>query len=211
MNIWLPIITNLIILGILVAGAFIGKRNGFKVELAKLLVLLPACIGCYFLAPVLSNLILKISFISSLSALTYGFALINSIVLLLLFVISYLTIQLVITLIKKRHSHGVKLNKAKKVKLKGIDRKATRELRREERRTRKLNRPQLSKKSKVGGILLGIFTAVAAAFLFMLPMKYTFYVVAETTQNQEVKAGYDYTAFGQLDKITGIGDFISNK
>ena len=37
MNIWLPIITNTLIALIIVAGIFVGKRNGWKLQLSKLI------------------------------------------------------------------------------------------------------------------------------------------------------------------------------
>ena len=57
MNIWLPIITNVIIALIVIAGIFVGKKNGFALEFGKLILLAGATVGCYFLLPVVTPLL----------------------------------------------------------------------------------------------------------------------------------------------------------
>ena len=67
MNIALPIITNLILVSFLLIGLFVGKNNGWKIQLTKLLVLLGTGVGLYFLAPVLTKLLFKLEILQKLA------------------------------------------------------------------------------------------------------------------------------------------------
>ena len=139
MNIWLPIITNVIIALIVIAGIFVGKKNGFALEFGKLILLAGATIGCYFLLPVVTPLLLKIEFINELMVLPYSKAILNSITLLILFILSYLLISIICKLIAN-HSLQERdsINMAKPIKVRGLDRKQSRALRKEQKRLRKL-------------------------------------------------------------------------
>ena len=90
MNIWLPIITNLIMLGILVAGIFVGKKNGWKVELSKLIIMLGVGVGLYFLAPVITNALLSIeTLVQAQLQIPYLVpAIINSLIIFVLFIVT---------------------------------------------------------------------------------------------------------------------------
>lgn len=225
MNIYLPIITNLIILGILTLGFFIGKKNGFKVQLAKFILLLPFMVGCYFLQPVITEQLLKIEFLSNISTLAYGHELISSLVLFVLFIVSYALIVIAGALVKKATRKDLSVNRVKAVKVKGVSRKETRQLRREQKKLERLNKPQLKTKSKVAGALLGIVISLFAGFMFMLPVKYVTYGTAELYNSEELpeeerkpeleqlKTAYDYTLIGQLDKVTNekLSSFILKK
>ena len=91
MNIWLPIITNLIMLGILIAGIFVGKKNGWKVELSKLIIMLGVGVGLYFLAPVITKL-----------QIPYLVPAINSLIIFVLFMVVYMIVSLIASAIHKK-------------------------------------------------------------------------------------------------------------
>lgn len=214
MNIWLPIIVNLFIASFLVVGAFIGRKNGWKYELIKLLTMCAFGVGIYFLSPIISALTLKISFINNLvfnGLITMS--IINSIVIVLLFSLIYLLVSLVFRAIRnsgdKRHTS----NRAKVAKIKGINREETRKLRKEQRKFRKeqrlqaikLRREKASKTSKVFGIIFGIIFGIVFGFVVTLPLKPIFRHVADNQPAiEEIVKGYEYTPYGQLDKVTNI-------
>lgn len=214
MNIWLPIITNSVIAIILLIGLLTGIRRGFKLQLAKFLMLIPLLVGSYFLQPVLTALTSKIEFVYNIMQLEYGLQLVQSLILFALFLISYLLVIIFIALVRASYRKHKGLNPIKQAKIKGLDRKATRELRKEQRQLRKLNRPKLKFASKFFGAIFGIMIAFIGAFLFILPFKYVAYGYAELKPEQsEITTGYDYTIYGQLDKITNnkISEFVITK
>lgn len=210
MSIWLPLITNLVITIILCTGIIVGVKRGFRCELIKLLFLLGAGVGCYFLTPILSNLVLKIQFINEFATML-DFS-INSIVFMLEILICYLLISIIINNISKCIVVGRKnYNKAKRVKLKGLSRKDTKELRRQEKLFRKqqLQNVYRTFKSRLFGAIFGFIIALVLGFVLMLPVNVTFKKVAEVQPKlEQITKGYEYTIYGQLDKITNISDKI---
>lgn len=205
MNIWLPIITNLIILGIITAGFFIGRKNGFIKELTKFFILIPAVIGCYFLTPVITGLFLKIQAINELVAsTTFGLQALKSLVFLIVFLIFYGLVTLIVNLIYRKKSQ---VNSVKQVKRKGLSRRETRRLRREDRKYNKALNKQ-SKGSRVGGIICAMLIALMISLGVMLPFKYVTATIAEIKNIPEINSAYEYTVFGQFDKVIDISDFI---
>ena len=210
MNIWLPIITNVIIALIVIAGIFVGKKNGFALEFGKLILLAGATVGCYFLLPVVTPLLLKIEFINELMVLPYSKAILNSITLLILFILSYLLISIICKLIAN-HSLQERdsINMAKPIKVRGLDRKQSRALRKEQKRLRKLRRKHLRKTSQAFGIIFGIIISLIISFMIMLPCKYLFKSISEIKPElNQINSGYEYTIYGQLDKVCDITDII---
>ena len=134
MNIWLPIITNLIMLGILVAGIFVGKKNGWKVELSKLIIMLGVGVGLYFLAPVITNALLSIETLDQAQPqIPYLEPAINSLIIFVLFMVVYMIVSLIASAIHKKVV--AKQNGIAYIKLKGkgngkINRANKREFRR---------------------------------------------------------------------------------
>lgn len=212
MNIWLPIITNLVILGILVASFFAGKKNGIKLQLVKLFLIAGAGVGCYFLAPLVSKLLLKISFVDTIVNTVAAHLALNSLSFLLAFVVFYGLISIAILIIRKIARKHKGINIARPIKTKGIDRATTRKLRKEEKRLNKLERKEYAKKHKVSrafGGLVGILVGIVAAFVVMLPVKFVSKAVVEAQPSLEkLESGYEYTPFGQLDKLVDISDFV---
>lgn len=214
MNIWLPIIVNLLIAGVLLVGAIRGRKNGFVYTITKLVTLCGLGVGIYFLAPVVTNLILKISFINELiiqNIITKP--IINSLVILILFGLVSLIVTIIFRLIKSTGNKTFILNKAKSVKVKGINRQETRRLRKEERKLQKEQRKQIlelrqskiSKKSRVFGCITGVVLGIIVAFVITLPLKPIFNQIALNQSNiSEITKGYEYTPYGQLDKVTDI-------
>ena len=214
MKIWLPIIVNVIIASILFIGAIKGKKKGFVYEIVKLFTMCGLGVGIYFLSPVLVNLITGIDFIQTLitqNILTLP--ILNSLVILILFTTTYGIVSLIFKLIRNSGNKTFVTNNAKPVKVKGLNREETRRLRREQKellRTQKkqikqLRLSKISKKSKIFGVIFGFVNAVVIAFVITLPLKPIFTQIAINQPSiEEIVKGYEYTPYGQLDKVIDI-------
>lgn len=204
MNIWLPIITNLIMLGILVAGIFVGKKNGWKVELSKLIIMLGVGVGLYFLAPVITNALLSIE---TLVQAQLQIPAINSLIIFVLFMIVYMIVSLIASAIHKKVV--AKQNGIAYIRLKGkgngkINRANKREFRRRIKEARKQK-----KTSQVVGAILGFVVAALITFVLFMPIKYMFKGLSEVNNN--FNSGFEYTVWGQLDNATDMYDTINNR
>lgn len=198
MNIWLPIISNLIIVGILVAGIFVGKKNGWKVELSKLIIMLGVGVGLYFLAPVITNALLSIeTLVQAQLQIPYLVPAISNLIIFVLFMVVYMIVSLIASAI---HNKVVaKQNGIAYIKLKGKGNgKINRANRKEFRRRIKEARKQ-KKTSQIVGAILGFIVAALIAFVLFMPIKYITLSVSEFYPVIEYL--YEYTIFGQLDKI----------
>lgn len=209
MNIWLPIITNLIMLGILVAGIFVGKKNGWKVELSKLIIMLGVGVGLYFLAPVITNALLSIeTLVQAQLQIPYLVpAIINSLIIFVLFMIVYMIVSLIASAIHKKVV--AKQNGIAYIRLKGKGNgKINRANRKEFRRRIKEARKQ-KKTSQVVGAILGFVVAALITFVLFMPIKYMFKGLSNIDNN--FNSGFEYTVWGQLDNATDVYDSINNK
>ena len=130
------------------------------------------------------------------------------------------TIKIISFIIKTIRRHNLKksalgINTAKRTKIKGVDRKTSRQMKKDERRLNRQREIELiksrSKRSKVFGAIIGFITALLIGFIVFLPVKYASKSFAEAQQNPAIETVYEYTPYGQLDKLTGIYDFINNK
>lgn len=210
MNIWLPIITNLIMLGILVAGIFVGKKNGWKIELSKLVIMLGVAIGIYFLAPIITTPIVTAlangqSITEIMIHMPYMIPAINSLIMFLLFIIIYGILSLICSAIANKIAK--KQNSITYIKLKG---KGNGKL---NRQNKKLYRKQIrearkqKKTSQTIGALLGFILAACITFVLFMPMGYAFKQLEQTVPG--ITAGIDYTVWGQLDKATRVYNKIN--
>lgn len=208
MNIWLPIITNLIMLGILVAGIFVGKKNGWKVELSKLIIMLGVGVGLYFLAPVITNALLSIeTLVQAQLQIPYLVPAINSLIIFVLFMIVYMIVSLIASAIHKKVV--AKQNGIAYIKLKGrgngkINRANKREFRRRIKEAKKQK-----KTSQIVGAILGFVVAALITFVLFMPIKYMFKGLSEVNNN--FNSGFEYTIWGQLDNATDMYDTINNR
>lgn len=208
MNIWLPIISNLIIVGILVAGIFVGKKNGWKVELSKLIIMLGVGVGLYFLAPVITNALLSIeTLVQAQQQILYLVPAINSLIIFVLFMIVYMIVSLIASAIHKKVV--AKQNGIAYIKLKGrgngkINRANKREFRRRIKEAKKQK-----KTSQIVGAILGFVVAALITFVLFMPIKYMFKGLSQVNNN--FNSGFDYTVWGQLDNATDMYDIINNR
>lgn len=214
MNIWLPIITNAIIAIILVAGIFVGRKNGFKIELAKLCLILPACVGLYFLNPIVVEQLLRIELVSQLiETEIVSLPTLSAITLFIMFMVVYGIISLVMLLFRKgkkkqaRAIVGITAQALKPIKL---SHKEKRELKKQERKIKKLNKIKTKgQTSRVFGAILGFVFAILVSFAILLPTKFIFRDIAKAEPTiSEIEKGFECTPFGQLDKATGVVEFI---
>lgn len=210
MNIWLPIITNLIMLGILVAGIFVGKKNGWKIELSKLVIMLGVAVGIYFLAPIITTPIVTTlangqSIAEIMIHIPYMIQGINSLIMFLLFIIIYGILSLICSAIANKVAK--KQNSITYIKLKG---KGNGKL---NRQNKKLYRKQIrearkqKKTSQTIGALFGFILAACITFVLFMPMGYAFKQLEQTAPG--ITAGFEYTVWGQLDKATEVYDKIN--
>lgn len=214
MNIWLPIITNTLIALIIVAGIFVGKRNGWKLQLSKLIFVCAGAVGAYFLTPVISNLLLKIEVVSQITTnISCGLAALNSLTLAIMFLLIYSLISIIILIIRVNieKAKQIGINAAKVKRARGIDRKTDRALRKQEREIAKMQKKMCkqNKGSQAFGIIFGILIAIIVAFAVIMPTKYIFKAVKEVQPEiEQIEAGYEFTPIGQLDKATDIVDML---
>lgn len=231
-SILLPILVNVLILGIMVAGAFIGRKNGFLYELLKLVTLCGCSIGVYFLNPIVAVKVAEIPFIYNLidSGLV-TVELLKLICFVLLFTFMYIITTIIFRLVKKsynkKHKIEVKslngkkyINTAKPAKIHGLNRKETRKLNKEQKRLAKERKKQgkalkkaskkpLTTKQKVFGALFGILVAFVLGFVITLPMKLILKeIVITQPELVEIEKGYEYTPYGQIEEFIGVIDFI---
>lgn len=218
MNIILPICANLVILAILIIGIFVGRKNGFKYEFIKLFILLASCAGLYFLSPILTDTLLKIEAVQSIGAYITNFAaVLNSAIYLVLFLIVYFIVCQIIGVIRihniKKYTLGI--NSAKRTKAQGIDRKTSKQIRKEEKKTEKIKIKEAIKerkrRSKVFGAITGLITAVLVAFIIFFPVKYASKSLSEILEKPEIETTFEYTPYGQLDKITDIYNIMQGE
>ena len=165
MKIVITIIVNLLIALIVFTGAMKGKRYGLKYELPKLLILLGVLTGMFFLTPIINEKVVTISLINELITRYAGFdKLIYVLILVLPVAIVYAGMSLTLRLIRK-HSDRINLmgmNRARKGRVRSIDKSEERRLKRQERKDFKINRKtiKISTGSKIGGIICGVLIAI---------------------------------------------------
>lgn len=232
-DIWLAIIINCVILGILIGGILIGKKNGFVYELIKLLIILGSGVGLYFITPLISNLCLNISFIKALIEQNLLTAqLLHALTFTLLFIVCYCIITVIFAIVKHIKTKNTKItvtstkdrkyvNTAQVAKVSGVNKKETRKLQKEQKKYLKerkkqekelinINKKKLTKTQKAFGIIVGIIISLIIGFVMIMPIKIILKNVAESQPSiSQITKSYDYTIYGQLDNITGIVDFIN--
>ena len=216
-----PILSNLLVIAIIAIGFFVGRSNGFKLQLTKLILTIGAGIGTFFLTPVFVNM-LNLEAEAIAYAGMFGHA--------ILFLAAYLVITLVIATIRhcivKRERAAAKAgsNKAKAVKHKRVnvtkkskeelalqkekEKRFIKERKREERLAKKLARKEyarLHRKSRIGGIICGVIGAFVMIFTLAMPFKFGFKVLDE--QFKGANNGYEISIAGLLDKGT---DYVDN-
>lgn len=208
MQIWLPIIINLLMLGIVLGCVFNAKSNGWKIELSKLILSLGALVGIYFLSPIITNALIHIlipnenQFNDLLINTPYIISAINSLIIFILFMISYLLISIIIKTINNRIIKN-------KYNLNYIRVKKNRKLNRQNKREYKRQIKQMYKvsiNSQIFAIIFGFISALVITFLLCMPVNYLF----KQYTNVEAPA-LEYTLWGEVDKATDVYDIINNK
>ena len=59
------------------------------------------------------------------------------------------------------------------------------------------------------GCIFGVLVGIIVAGAFLLPTKYVFKTVGEKhTEIVEINKGFEYTPYGQLDKVIEYSDFV---
>ena len=210
MNIWLPIVTNTIIATILILGIISGRKYGWRLALTKFVLVCGAGVGAYYLTVPILSLLSNWEWLTNvINGLNLSLNSVLAIVMSLTFLVLYLIVSLICSLIynKRKVIKLTNSNVAKVKRAKAIDRKEERALRREERKLARLNvtSRELRKTSRVFGSIFGLFIAIIVGYALMLPCKYIFNDVAKNTE-LPINSGYEYTMYGQLDKITNLSE-----
>ena len=164
--------------------------------LAKLICLLASVVGIYFLTPVVAKQVSKIVLLSEIVKPVTFFG---------LFLVAYILITVILFIVKRctRFEKRQTLNTAKRAKVVGLNKKETKKMRKNRKDLSKSNRTikQLRRASKVCGAIFGFVVALLFSLILMLPTRAILNVVAEQTGEEEIKCGYEYTIYGQLDKM----------
>jgi len=169
---------NFAIALILVIGAIIGFKDGFKKSVVKLSALVVTATGLFFLAPFVSNLLLKITFISGFigTELVLAFTLlVFTILTILVAVIEFSVINKVYkkAIVKKLFEEEQKSKRIKRVSNAKVI-KSKRELAIESReRSRRLfkSRPKQRLESKFFGLVFGLVVAALFSIIVYLPVR----------------------------------------
>ena len=196
MNILFGVLGNLIILGLILLGLFVGKKNGWKVELTKLILTVGAGIGFYFLAPVLTEALVPLIGIDIL-AVPYSIAVLNNLILFLLVIIFYAILCSIIRCIVDKHV--IKKYQIVRLKIKGKKNRNINRLNKKQFKLRIKEAKKQSTSSKVIGSILGIVLALALSLVIFMLFKYVLLMLSDVNAN--LYYIFQYTIFGQLDKI----------
>lgn len=201
MNIWLPIITNLILIGCFVFDFIMNRKVGLRPTLIRLIATVGLGVGLYFLSPIILEG-LPFLYGIGLSELGLKAFLISSVVL------TVNTVQALVFYIiyrKHKYEHQEVVNTAKIKRAKAIDRKTERAIRKEERKARKLSRvPRVvnkSKANKVFTVILSVILSLIMSALVYVQIKATITYIDTKYDIEQIETGYEYTPFGQLDKL----------
>lgn len=187
MNIALPIVLNLVTVGLVILGIISGIKNGFKYEITKLAIFLGLGVGSYFLSPVVSNLI------------NLDITIVFSGMLLIAFLLSLLIISLIKLKLDDNRLIKIKtsklINNAKPIK--GIKKKRN-----------KLDKLQLklSLPSKIFGALISIVLAIAINYVIYLPCKP---YIEEYCEIQNIDT-LQYTLVEQIDTL-GFNELLNKE
>lgn len=216
MEIVLPIIFNVVTALVLIAGLFIGKNNGWRLTLSKLIMIAGAGLASYFWMPIVSNKLLEVEVVTNtLSRFGMATMSLHSISFALVFFAFYLFISLGFALLaSSMNKQDIGINVAKRKRIKSFDRKADRLLRKEEKRLSKINREfkKRSKASKIFGSIFGIIIAAIIAFVMLMPIETTLdHIATNNPDMDKIASTYEYTVYGQLDNLVDISNIITGE
>lgn len=192
MKIWLPIIVNLVLFLVALAGIFAGRKNKL-LEIPRLICLLCLGIGCYFLNPLFISFIEKTNIVKYFGALSIET--IKSFSFGVIFLIGYILISIIFALIKLGIDR--KVNGTSKIKVKGTDKKLTKQL---QENSLEITDRHIKCK-RIIGMILGFLASLVIVIVMSFILKYLFI-------DLHIAFGYEYTLFGLLDKVFEISKII---
>lgn len=126
----------------------------------------------------------------------------NSLSFSLSFIVGYVLISLILlglaSCINRKKEGGVKVTRS--IKVKAINAKTNRQLRKIDRRENPLN---------VTSMLLGVVIAFMLSFVIMIPTKYVFNMIGTANpEMSDINCGYTYTLPGVIDNATNIVETV---
>lgn len=202
MNIWLPIITNLVMLLVLVINIFNGKKNGFGISLLKLIMTAGIAVGFYFVSPILTDklvtLPLVLQFVGMIPVpLIVLVPVVNMAIFLILFFCVNTIVNSIINKIAK-NSRNKKLRKTQPINSNINDKKYLKMQYKEYQRKR-------TKRTKIFGMIFGCLVGIIYTFVLMTAYKYTCMTIRCINPSiPEIEVGYEATIYGQIESRTNI-------
>lgn len=210
------IICNLIMALLILSGVLSAMRNGIKLTLIKLFMMLTGGVGAYFLAPLISNSIYKIEGMEALLSnpnVGISYSTINSCLFLLWFLLFYAIALMACSIIKHfmiknlrdKGSDSLKIKRAK-----SINPKAERAVARAKWKVLKSKYlEKLMWYNRLISGILGAIISIVVGYITIMPYGY----IAKDISNKEkdkiyLSNGYEYTLNGLVGD--SASDFLAN-
>lgn len=212
-NIIVAVACNLVAVFILISGIFSAIRDGWKVSLTKLFLVIGGGVGTYFLTPVASDKFYTIEGVETvLNKVGGGISVgtINSCIFLILFMLFYAVILMICSIVRHciiKKLRNKKLNKLKMKRAKSINPHAERMAARAEWKALKAKYREQRRwyHSLISGFI-GSIVAVVVGFVVLMPYRYIAKDINYKGDKEYLTKGYEYTLNGIIpDKVS---DFL---
>lgn len=193
---------NVVAALILVSGIFTAMRQGWKVSLVRLFLTAGAAVGSYFLMPVLSDKLMGVDKVAAFAREGLGLTTtgtINACIFMLLFVVFYLVVNMVCSIILHALIKSLevkKQNQAKYRRARSINPHAERVARRSAWKALKAEYRAKNRwwKRVISGVM-GAIVALALGFVVIMPFGY---IADEIESKEYLAAGYEHTLNGLI-------------
>ena len=202
MNIWLPIITNLFMLLVLVVNIFNGKKNGWRVQLLKTIITAGVAVGFYFLTPIITDKLFMLPVaLQFIGMIPVPLIVLVPVVNMVLFLILFFSVNTILnSIINKiaKNSRNKKLRRIQPTVVNGNERKYLKLQYKEYQRKR-------TKRTKIFGMIFGCLVGIVYTFVLMTAYKYTCMTIRCINPSiPEIEVGYEATIYGQIESRTNI-------
>ena len=202
-NVIVAVACNLIATFILISGIFSSIRDGWKVALTKLILVLGGGVGTYFLTPVVSDKFYAVEGIETvLSKVGGGISIgtINSCIFLVLFMLFYAIILMICSIVRHcmiKKLRNKRLNKLKLRRARSINPRAERMAAKAEWKALKLKYAEQRRwyHSLISGFI-GSIIAVVVGFVVLMPYGYIAKDINYKGDKEYLTKGYEYTLNG---------------
>ena len=212
-DIVVAIACNLVAAFILISGIFSSIRDGWKITLTKLILILGGGVGAYFLTSVLSDELYAVEGVDTLlSKIGGGISLgtINGCIYLILFLLFYVITLMVCSIARHcaiKKLRNKRLNKLKMKRARSINPRAEKMAAKAEWRALKVKyREQRRWYHALISGFIGAITATLVGFVVLMPYGYIAKDINYKGDKEYLVKGYEYTLNGVIpDKVS---DFL---